>query len=110
MTGKPSQLARALIEDMCEHEMDGCCCAKWIFGLWHRALPSAVKQAVAHHKFNKDTYKLVLQLADDVFESTRPAPAVAVLDQGFHPTWPSEAHQEAEDPEVAVLSRGRGGA
>ena len=116
LSGKPSQLCRQLINDMCDHNLNGCCCAKWIFGKWHRELPSAVKQAVAHYKFSKDTMKEILELADKVYESTRPTQAVAAVqaasvhDEGFHPDWPSAAADEAE--EVAAIRRGppgRGG-
>ena len=114
MSGKPSQLARTLINDMCTHKppLDGCCFSRWIYGLWHRSLPSSVKQAVAHHSFNKDSLNTVLALADKVYESTRPSPAIAAiqapLDEGFHPDWPSQAQEAAEYPEVAAISRGRG--
>ena len=113
LSGKPSQLANDLINDMCEHELDGCCCRRWIFGLWHRQLPSAVKQAVAHKTFTKDTLKEVLELADKVYESTRPPPTIAAVQQqaheeAFHQDWQSYGQAEAEAPEVAALGRGRG--
>ena len=115
LTDKPSTLANDLINDMCEHELDGCCCRKWIFGMWHKELPSAVKQAVAHHPFNKDTLQNVLTLADNVYESTRPAGAAVASvehDEAFHSTWPSHAQGVAEEGEVAAIrggARGRGG-
>ena len=113
LSGKPSQLANDLINDMCEHDLEGCCCRRWIFGLWHRQLPSAVKQAVAHKKFSKETLKEVLELADKVYESTRPPPSIAAVqqqahDEAFHQDWQSYAQGEAETPEVAALGRGRG--
>ena len=115
LSGKPSQLANDLINDMCEHELEGCCCRRWIFGLWHRQLPSAVKQAVAHKKFTKETLKEVLELADKVYESTRPPPTIAAVQQqaheeAFHEDWQSygQAQAEAEAPEVAAIGRGRG--
>ena len=113
LSGKPSQLANDLINDMCEHELEGCCCRRWIFGLWHRQLPSAVKQAVAHKKFSKETLKDVLELADKVYESTRPPPTIAAVQQqahedAFHQDFQSYGQAEAEAPEVAALGRGRG--
>ena len=71
MTGKPSQLAKALIGDLCEKELNGCCCIKMVGTLWRRALPSYVKQAVAHYEFTRTSLKDVLQVADDVFMSTK---------------------------------------
>ena len=112
LTDKPSTLAREIINDMCEHELTGCCCHKWVFGVWHKALPSAVKQAVAHHEFNKDTMEQVLKLADNVYESTRPSqqPVAAIesqaLDEGFHQNWSSYAGDVAGQADVAALRRG----
>ena len=115
LSGKPSQLARQIINDMCDHNLDGCCCRKWVFGLWHQALPTNVKAAVAHHKFDKDTLKEVLELADKVYDSTRPQPRVSAAsvaavegDTAFHEDFPSEGQQQAE---VAAVRRGgaRGG-
>ena len=110
LTGKPSQLCRALINDMCDTELTNCCCHKWVFGKWHEALPSSVKQAVAHHSFNKDTMRDVLQLADNVFESTRPAANVAAAqvaaleDTAFHQDFPSEGQAAAAEVAAIVSS------
>ena len=75
LTGKPSQLAKALIGDLCSKELNGCCCIQMVGTLWRRALPSSVKQAVAHYEFKKATLNDVLQVADDVFMSTKPPTA-----------------------------------
>ena len=73
LTGKPSELARVLVSDICEHELDGCCCRKAVATLWKRNLPVAVRQAVASLEFNKDTFETVVGVADSVFMSTRPS-------------------------------------
>ena len=115
---------------MCSHNLDGCCCARWVFGLWHRQLPTAVKQAVSQHTFNKDTAKTVMELADKVFDSTRPAQAVAAVTAqvaavsvpqppqtpaSTEPEWPSDEQIATFAPEVAAIykimksgGRGRG--
>ena len=114
LSGKPSQLARALINDLCDHELQGCCCYRFIAGLWRRALPSAVKQGIADEPFSADNLDRICKKADKIFESTpRPSQSIAAvktstnLDEGFHPGWPSESHTEAH---VAAygFSRGRG--
>ena len=90
LVGKPSQLAKALINDLCSKELNGCCCIKMVGTLWRRALPSSVKQAVAHYDFTKASLKDVLQVADDVFMSTRPATStVAAI--AAHPSAPAVA-------------------
>ena len=95
--------------------------------LWRRALPNAVKQAVAHYDFTKASLKDVLQVADDVYQSTRPATATVaaidtsvpppsdlsteeVLNNAFHPLQPSQAAQVAQIAAIYhQLGRGRGG-
>ena len=118
LSGKPSQLARAIVNDMCDREMNGCCCHKWVGGAWKRQLPSSVKQAIADMPFDHANFNAIVKSADKYFTSTRPAAAqvaaVSVataadpkLDEAFHPNmpWPSNA------AEVAAYgqARGRGG-
>ena len=117
LTGKPSQLARQLVDDLCEHELDGCCCSKFIGGLWRRQLPSGVKQQISDIPFDKDNFGAICKKADKVYSSTRPstepkvaaiAPAVpsapAVYDEAFHESWSGLP----QDPEVAAVGYGRG--
>ena len=75
MTDKPSQLAEDLINDLCDRELKNCCCIKVVGGLWRRAMPSSVKQAVAHYDFTRTNLANIMQVADDVYQSTRPATA-----------------------------------
>ena len=115
LSGKPSQLARALVSDLCDHKLDGCCCYKFIYGLWRRQLPSNVKAGIAHLDFNAMTFKQVIKLADDIHGSNRPPGAGAqvaaveseLLETGFHQSFPSA--QGATASEVAAVQfRGRG--
>ena len=73
LTGKPSQLARALLNDICDTELEGCCCARAVATLWKQKIPLAVRQAVAHFKFNKENFDTILGVADSVFQSSRPS-------------------------------------
>ena len=108
LSGKPSQLARALVNDLCNQEthLDGCCCSKFIFGLWKRQLPSGVKQKIASEPFTKENFQKILKLADDAYQSCRPSQSVAAvatspppfvtpanpgpLDTAFHPAFNQE--------------------
>ena len=110
-------LGRALMDDLCSKQMNGCCCNKIILGLWKRALPTAVKQAISQYEFNHTNFEEVFKAADNAYRSTRPTQSVAavaavskpnVLDEGFHQGWRSDPAAEAE---LAALtgSRGRGG-
>ena len=121
LTGKPSQLARALVNDLCDDELEGCHCSRFVVGLWKRQLPVAVRQGIAHLKFNHANFDQICQMADDIFSTTRPSGiAVAALSQPakepyITPSDPSEmdkAFHEAfmASPEVAALrSQWRGG-
>ena len=117
LSGKPSQLARGIVNDMCDKEMNGCCCHKWVAGAWKRQLPSSVKQAIADTPFNHTNFNQILKTADKVFSSTRPTQSATVaavaagasadpaLDEAFHPSMPWPQHPT----EVAAYSqRGRG--
>ena len=75
LTDKPSTLARELVDDMCEKELDGCCCHKWIVGQWKKHLPLSVRQSIANMKLTKDTFNEILQHADEVFEESTPSGA-----------------------------------
>ena len=118
LSGRPSQLARALINDLCPKRLNGCCCQNFIVGLWKRQLSSGVKQQISHLEFNADNLEEILKRADEAFASNRPAviptaaaittmpsgaqslPGPPVLDEAFHPAF--------QDPQVAAMSTSRG--
>ena len=126
LSDTPSSLARALVNDLCEHELEGCCCSKFIFGLWVRQLPSSVVQGISHLKFNHETFDEITKLADKSFMSikSRHAPRLAAVsaavpsvpppnlkaptnhnpDEGFHPMWHGEAMAAEGPPTEAELA------
>ena len=69
LTGKPSQLARLLVNDLCQDELDCRCCPKVVLALWQRHLPSAVRAGIASTTFNKANFDEICQLADDIFST-----------------------------------------
>ena len=58
MSGKPSQLARALVDDICKNELDCRCCPAIVSTLWKRHLPSNVRAGIASSVLNKTTLTL----------------------------------------------------
>ena len=79
LSGKPSQLWNALTEDLCDKELKNCCCLKIVAALWRKAIPTSVRQAVAHYDLSLKTVNDILQVADDVFESNKtPAASASV--------------------------------
>ena len=76
MTGKPSQLGKALISDICtkKKKLDGCCCSRIVWGMYRESLPVVVRNHVAEMEFNKDTYQSVFKKCDQVFVSNQNHP------------------------------------
>ena len=116
LTGKPSQLARALVGDICKQRFDCPCCPAVVMSLWKRQLPSNVKAHIAGMKFDKSTFKDVLQHADDVHASNAPSASVAAVRLVAAAAPPPASLDETQPAipyataEVAAASRGGRGA
>ena len=94
LVGKPSQLARALVSDICKQnpKLECPCCPAVVGTLWKRQLSSAVRAGIAHSKFNKENFNEIVQLADDIHADTAPASAaasVAAVRQNLDETQPA---------------------
>ena len=109
LTGKPSTLARQLVNDLnqdltCEN------CAAVISALWKRQLPGSVRAGIARYKLSQANFEEVCQAADDIFESSNTTPVVAAV--ATHVGAPSlnetQPGLQYPVPEVAAV-RGRGG-
>ena len=123
LTGKPSQLARALVNDLCKKkQLDCSCCPSKVLALWRRHLPANVKAGISQLKFTKDTWKATIQVADAIFMSNNPPASAPVFSvSAARVTGASAAPSPSLDetqpgipypiPEVnaASYSRGRGG-
>ena len=112
MTGMPSQLGKAIMNDICDkaNKLDGCCCSKTVWGMYRETLPVVVRNHVAQLSFNKDTYKQIFTISDQVHssnQSSQPVRGATVAAVATNTT-------KGADPEVAAMrqqrpSRGRGG-
>ena len=122
LSGQPSQLARGLVDDLCDKQLNGCCCKRFIGGLWKRQLPSNVLASIADVNFDADTYNAVLQTADRVHASQKRhvIPPVAAVAASFPGQWsdsgPPGPHDTAfrdtlpeDGAEVAAYGYNRGG-
>ena len=107
LSSKPSELARTLVSDLCDHELVGCCCGHIIVGFWKRQLPLSVRQAIASERFNADTFDQVVKHADDVMVQSKTGlmvpglsamsvsgavslPAPDAFDEAFSEEWSSQ--------------------
>ena len=107
LSGKPSQLARALVRDVCKNELNFACCPDNVLALWRRQLPSHVRAGIASMPFNKDNFNAVVNHADDIFDSQPAVSVSAIRSDSLNETQPGLQYPV---PEVAAVSRGgRGG-
>ena len=103
LVGKPSQLARAVMNDITAKKQLQCeNCAAVIQTLWKRQLPENVRAGIAHCSFNQESFKETLDLADKIFATNRPASVAAVSMNETQPAIPYPV------PEVAAIRGGRG--
>ena len=67
--GKPSALGKKLLHLICpgSKPLTDCHCVKMVFGFWHAQLTIPIRSAMAGQTFDKDTYKALFTLADQVW-------------------------------------------
>ena len=114
MVGKPSSLLRALVNDICKKDLNGCtCCPAVVMALWKRHLPDNVRAGIADETLSKETFKRIGQLADKIFASSSSKTVAAVrVDKNNAPATLDETQPGLTYPvpEVAGVARGgRGG-
>ena len=105
LVDKPSELARALVDDVCKLGLDCQCCPANVLALWKRNLSSSVWAGITHTTFNEDNFNAIVQLADDIHESHKATAAVAAV--SLNETQPAIPY--ASVLEVAAALRGGGG-
>ena len=110
LTGKPSQLGKLIINDLCKKDtkLQGCCCADTTWGMFREALPIVVRNHIAEETFSADTYKKIFKKADQVFESNQ-ASEPAVRPVSAVSSAPKTAVAAAPQAEVAAVQKNQGG-
>ena len=73
MTGKPSQLGKLLVDDICTcvPKLNSGCCTKIVWGMFREALPRVIRNHIAEETFNKDTYKKIFATCDKIYDSNQ---------------------------------------
>ena len=111
LVGKPSTLAKQLINDLCEcgKSLECKCCAKTIFGMWIKNLPTYIRTHISDESFTVDTYKAVLDKADRAWLSHKTeTPSVSAIKAENKVAL--ENSTDFENPAVAAIRRAnRGG-
>ena len=98
MTGKPSQLGKLLVDDLCQKcdvKLAGCC-ANIVWAMFREALPVVVRNHIAEMTFDNTTYLKVFAKADQVFDSNQAGDPMA--------NKAPSATVASVDPEVAALT------
>ena len=105
LSGKPSQLGKKLIDDICpgDVKLQGCHCAKAVWATFRGQLPVVIRNHISEMTFSKDTYKAVFAKADQVWASNQapepnPRATVAAVQSNLSNT----------TTEVAAVGQGRG--
>ena len=109
LVNKPSTLAKQIINDLCEcgKTIECKCCAKTIYGMWVKNLPTYVKTHISDETFTADTYKAVLDKADKAWLSHRnETPVVSAIKAENKAAL--ENSTDLENPAVAAMRRGGG--
>ena len=80
LTGKPSQLARKLIQVVCPKHADmvGCCSEAMISGMWREKLPPLVRAGVADMSLGGGNLNSTLNTADSIYASSGEQAVVAI--------------------------------
>ena len=108
MTGKPSAFGKKLLHIICpgSKPLEGCHCAKMVFGFWDAQLSPPIRTKLAGMSFNKDTYQNMFKLADQAYLANggSAAPQIPVVGAVT-----SSVPTDDSNPQVAAVSRGRGG-
>ena len=75
LIGKPSQLGKKLIDDICKKDkkLDGCCCGNIVWAMFREQLPVVIRNHISEMKFSKDTYRAIFAKADQVWASNQAA-------------------------------------
>ena len=100
MSGTPSQLGKALIDDLCvcDVKLTGKCCNLIIWAMFKEKLPIVIRNHIARMTFNQTTYQEIFDAADHVFESNKGAEPRGI------PTSVAATTTTATSPEVAAVS------
>ena len=108
LTGKPSQLGKLLVEDLCpaDVKLSGCHCANIVWGMFREKIPIVIRNHIADMPFNSDTFEAVFDKADQVWDSNQseePLPqrqvaAIAPASKG-----------SSTQSEVSAIQRNKGG-
>ena len=111
LTGKPSTLAKQLIDDLCTCDvpLQSECCQRVIWGLWSDKLPLACQQKLAGLDFNKDSYKQMLDLADSTLDTLPSASSTSAPVASVASASSLDDTQPAIPYAVSAVRGGRGG-
>ena len=105
MVGKPSALLKLLISDICDSNLENCCCHKTVWGLFQLQIPLYLKTGLANEVLSTDSLSGIMERADNLWSANqdKQISAVSVAAKAVTKVAVTEA-----DSEIAAVGRGRG--
>ena len=105
LTSTPSQLARRIVDLVCEGtpKLEGCHCPKLVLWLWKKRLPEQVKAGIADMSFKNGGFEATIKHADAIYNTLGINMATAKVASASLNT-----NETADDPQLAAYTRGRG--
>ena len=102
MVSKPSVLLKLQISDICDNNLEGCCCAKTVWGLFQLQIPLYLKNGLANEVLTTASMASIMEKADNIWSANQEKTQVSAVTTKLTETTTS-------DPEVAAVGqRGRG--
>ena len=105
MVGKPSSLLKLIISDICEKNLEGCCCHKTVWGIFQLQIPLYLKTGLANEVLSTATMTEIMERADNLWSANqdKQISAVSTTTQAVAAATVTESNSE-----ISAIGRGRG--
>ena len=105
MVGKPSALLKLLISDICESNLEKCCCHKTVWGLFQLQIPLYLKTGLANEVLSTESLSGIMERADNLWSANqdKQISTVSVTAKAV-----AKVNVTETDSEIAAVGRGRG--
>ena len=80
MVSKPSVLLKLLINDICDHNLNNCCCHRTVWGLFQTKIPMYLKNGLADENFESTTMHRIMDKADNIYAANQVSNQVSAVE------------------------------
>ena len=95
MVSKPSVLLKLLINDICDHNLNNCCCHRTVWGLFQTKIPMYLKNGLADENFESTTMHRIMDKADNIYAANQVSNQISAVETPI-----------VTNAEVAAVGRG----